>query len=119
MIALTLAEVATAVDGRLVGADPATLVTGPVEFDSRRVRPGSLFVAFPGEHVDGHDYAAAAVQAGAVAVLGTREIAGVPMVLVPDALTAMGPLARTVVDRLPELTVIGLTGSSGKTSTRT
>ncbi|WP_326556768.1 UDP-N-acetylmuramoyl-tripeptide--D-alanyl-D-alanine ligase [Micromonospora sp. NBC_01796] len=118
MIALTLAEVAAAVDGRLVGADPTARVTGPVEFDSRKVRPGSLFVAFPGEHVDGHDYAAAAVQAGAVAVLGTREVDGVPMVLVADALTAMGPLARAVVDRLPELTVIGLTGSSGKTSTK-
>lgn len=118
MIALTLAEVATAVGGRLVAADPTVRVTGPVEFDSRKVEPGSLFVAFPGERVDGHDYAATAVGAGAVAVLGTRQVDGVPMVLVDDALAAMGPLARTVVARLPELTVIGLTGSSGKTSTK-
>jgi UDP-N-acetylmuramoyl-tripeptide--D-alanyl-D-alanine ligase len=118
MIPLTLAELAAAVDGRLVAADPATRITGPVEFDSRKVRPGALFVAFPGERVDGHDYAAAAIAAGAVAVLGTRAVDGVPMVLVDDALTAMGPLARAVVDRLPELTVIGLTGSSGKTSTK-
>jgi UDP-N-acetylmuramoyl-tripeptide--D-alanyl-D-alanine ligase len=118
MIALTLAELAEAVDGRLVAADPTIRITGPVEFDSRKVRPGALFIAFPGERVDGHDYAAAAVAAGAVAVLGTRAVDGVPMVLVDDALTAMGPLARVVVDRLPALTVIGVTGSSGKTSTK-
>ncbi|MDG4814483.1 UDP-N-acetylmuramoyl-tripeptide--D-alanyl-D-alanine ligase [Micromonospora sp. WMMD956] len=118
MIPLTLAEVAEAVGGRLVAADPAARVTGPVEFDSRRAGPGALFVAFPGEKVDGHDYAAGAVAAGAVAVLGTREVPGVPMVLVGDALDAMGRLARAVVDRLPALTVIGLTGSSGKTTTK-
>ncbi|MFF3868397.1 UDP-N-acetylmuramoyl-tripeptide--D-alanyl-D-alanine ligase [Micromonospora sp. NPDC001898] len=118
MIPLTLAEVAGAVDGRLLAADPAARVTGPVEFDSRKVSAGTLFVAFPGEKVDGHDYAAAAVEAGAVAVLGTRDVPGVPMVLVADALDAMGRLARAVVDRLPELTVIGLTGSSGKTTTK-
>ncbi|MDZ5442752.1 UDP-N-acetylmuramoyl-tripeptide--D-alanyl-D-alanine ligase [Micromonospora sp. 4G57] len=118
MIPLTLAEVASAVDGRLVAADPDARVTGSVEFDSRKVTPGGLFVAFPGEKVDGHDYAARAVGAGAVAVLGTREVPGVPMVLVDDALAAMGRLARAVVDRLPGLTVIGLTGSSGKTTTK-
>ncbi|MEU8024397.1 UDP-N-acetylmuramoyl-tripeptide--D-alanyl-D-alanine ligase [Micromonospora haikouensis] len=118
MIPLTLAEVAEVVGGRLVAADPAARVTGPVEFDSRKAGPGALFVAFPGEKVDGHDYAAAAVAAGAVAVLGTREVPGVPMVLVGDALDAMGRLARAVVDRLPALTVIGLTGSSGKTTTK-
>ncbi|MEV4201717.1 UDP-N-acetylmuramoyl-tripeptide--D-alanyl-D-alanine ligase [Micromonospora globbae] len=118
MIPLTLAEVAAAVDGRLVGADPDARVTGPVEFDSRKVEAGGLFVAFPGEKVDGHDYAAGAVEAGAVAVLGSREVPGVPMVLVADARAAMGRLARAVVDRLPQLTVIGLTGSSGKTTTK-
>ncbi|SCE84426.1 UDP-N-acetylmuramoyl-tripeptide--D-alanyl-D-alanine ligase [Micromonospora haikouensis] len=118
MIPLTVAEVAEAVGGRLVAADPAARVTGPVEFDSRKAGPGALFVAFPGEKVDGHDYAAGAVAAGAVAVLGTRQVPGVPMVLVGDALDAMGRLARAVVDRLPALTVIGLTGSSGKTTTK-
>ncbi|MDG4788767.1 UDP-N-acetylmuramoyl-tripeptide--D-alanyl-D-alanine ligase [Micromonospora sp. WMMD1102] len=119
MIPLTLAELATAVDGRLVAADPTVRITGPVEFDSRKVRPGGLFVAFPGEKVDGHDFAAAAVaDGGAVAVLGSREVDRVPMVLVDDPRAALGRLARTVLDRLPELTVIGLTGSSGKTTTK-
>lgn len=118
MINLTLREVAEATGGRLVAADPETVVTGPVEFDSRKVAPGGLFVAFPGERVDGHDYAAGAVSAGAAAVLATRAVDGVPTVLVDDARAAMGRLARAVLDRLPELTVIGLTGSSGKTTTK-
>jgi UDP-N-acetylmuramoyl-tripeptide--D-alanyl-D-alanine ligase len=117
MIPLTLAEVTEAVAGKLTGADPATVVTGPVEFDSRLVAPGGLFVAFPGEKVDGHDYAAGAYAAGAVAVLGTRPVP-VPAIQVDDARTAMAALARTVVHRLPELTIVGLTGSSGKTTTK-
>ncbi|HET8659611.1 MAG TPA: UDP-N-acetylmuramoyl-tripeptide--D-alanyl-D-alanine ligase [Micromonosporaceae bacterium] len=118
MIPLTLAEVAAAVGGRLAGADPGVRVTGPVEFDSRAVGAGGLFVAFAGANVDGHDFAPAALAAGAVAVLGTRELPGVPMVLVADPLAGMGRLARAVVDRLPGLTVVGLTGSSGKTTTK-
>ncbi|MDG4765336.1 UDP-N-acetylmuramoyl-tripeptide--D-alanyl-D-alanine ligase [Solwaraspora sp. WMMD406] len=136
MIPLTLAEVAEATGGRLLDADPSARVTGGVEFDSRKIGPGGLFVAFPGAQVDGHDYAQAAIEAGAVAVLGTRPVrrgdapaptaddatgvgpAGLPMIVVSDALTALARLARTVLDRLPDLTVIGLTGSSGKTTTK-
>jgi len=136
MISMTLAEVAAAVGGTLAGADPQAVITGPVEYDTRRELSGGLFVAFPGANVDGHDYAAKAVAAGAVAVLGTREVPGVPMVLVgspadrreapgadqrdpvEDALTALGRLARAVLDRLPHLTVVAITGSSGKTSTK-
>jgi UDP-N-acetylmuramoyl-tripeptide--D-alanyl-D-alanine ligase len=123
MIPLSLAEVAALVGGRLANADPQARVTGSVEFDSRAITPGGLFVALRGEHADGHEYGPAAVRSGAVAVLGTREMDGVPAVLVPDALAAMATLARTVVDRLVAagqsgLTVIGLTGSSGKTTTK-
>jgi UDP-N-acetylmuramoyl-tripeptide--D-alanyl-D-alanine ligase len=118
VIPLTLAQVAAAVGADLAGADPRAVVTGTVEFDSRKVTPGGLFVAFPGEKVDGHDYAVAAVAAGAVAVLGSRPVEGVPMLVVPDALTAMGRLARAVRDRLSDLTVVGITGSSGKTTTK-
>jgi UDP-N-acetylmuramoyl-tripeptide--D-alanyl-D-alanine ligase len=119
MIELSLAEVAAATGGSLAGADPAARVTGGVEFDSRKVGPGGLFVAFPGERVDGHDFAAGAVAAGAVAVLGTRPLAGVPVVRVADPHAALAALARTVHDRLgPGLTVIGVTGSSGKTTAK-
>jgi UDP-N-acetylmuramoyl-tripeptide--D-alanyl-D-alanine ligase len=117
MIPLSLAEIAAVTGGRLVNADRATSVTGSVEFDSRKVRPGGLFVAFAGEQVDGHDYASSAVAAGAVAVLGSRDT-GVAGIVVDDPLVALARLARAVVDRLPDLTVIGLTGSSGKTTTK-
>jgi UDP-N-acetylmuramoyl-tripeptide--D-alanyl-D-alanine ligase len=118
MIALSLAEISAAVGGALIASDPQVRVTGTVEFDSRKVSPGGLFVAFEGEKVDGHDFAAAAMAAGAVAMLGQRAVDGVPSIVVDDPRTAMALLARYVVDRLPATTVIGLTGSSGKTTTK-
>ena len=117
MIPLTLAEIAAAVGGELA-ADPDIVVTGPVEFDSRKIAKGGLFVAFHGERVDGHAYAANAVAAGAAAVLGSRPIADVPMVIVEDPQRAMGLLATAVLARLADLTVIAITGSSGKTTTK-
>lgn len=118
MIVLTLAEVAAATGGRLAGgADGGARVTADVVVDSRQVSPGCLFVALPGARADGHDFAAAAQAAGAVAVLAGRDVGG-PAVLVDDPLTALGRLARTVVDRTADLTVVGVTGSSGKTSTK-
>jgi UDP-N-acetylmuramoyl-tripeptide--D-alanyl-D-alanine ligase len=113
---MTLAEVAAVTGGVLVHADPAAAVTGTVEYDSRRVGPGGLFVAFRGERVDGHDFAGAAVAAGAAGVLGSRDT-GRPGVVVADPLAALAALARAVAARLPA-TVVGLTGSSGKTTTK-
>lgn len=118
MIALTLGDIAAIVGGRLAaGTDPATTVTGPAYLDSRQIVPGGLFAAFDGDSTDGHDYAASAIEAGAAAMLGSRDV-GVPAVLVPDVESALGALAREVLLRLPETTVIALTGSSGKTSTK-
>jgi UDP-N-acetylmuramoyl-tripeptide--D-alanyl-D-alanine ligase len=118
VIPLTLAEVAAAVGGTLADvSDPQARVTGDVELDSRRIRPGGLFVALAGERVDGHDHAAGAVAAGAVGVLAARAV-GVPAVLVPDVPAALAALATAVLARLPEITVVGVTGSSGKTSTK-
>ncbi|WP_127360986.1 UDP-N-acetylmuramoyl-tripeptide--D-alanyl-D-alanine ligase [Actinacidiphila soli] len=117
MIPLTLAEVAHAVGGSTHDIpDPQALVTGAVVIDSRKVEPGSLFVAFNGEHVDGHDYAGQAVEAGAVAVLVTRPV-GVPAIVVDDVQAAMGRLAKYVIERLGA-TLVALTGSAGKTSTK-
>ncbi|MEV0898023.1 UDP-N-acetylmuramoyl-tripeptide--D-alanyl-D-alanine ligase [Actinoplanes sp. NPDC049802] len=117
MIALSLAEIAEITGGRVAGGDPAVLVTGPVEYDSRKIVPGGLFVAFAGEKVDGHDYAGVAIEKGAAAVLGSRDT-GVPGVVVEDPLAALAALARVVAARLDKLTVVGLTGSSGKTTTK-
>ena len=116
MIELTLGEIATIVGGTLQDADPATSVTGGVEFDTRSIRAGDLFLALPGEHVDGHDFAPEALRLGAVAVLGTRPVGG-PRIEVADGIAALSALAAAVARRI-DATVIGITGSSGKTSTK-
>jgi UDP-N-acetylmuramoyl-tripeptide--D-alanyl-D-alanine ligase len=97
--------------------DPATPVTGPVVIDSREAAPGALFAALAGTRADGHDFAAAAVTAGAVAALTSRPV-GAPALIVPDVPAALGRLARHVVDSLPGLTIAGITGSAGKTTTK-
>lgn len=143
MITVTLAEIADIVGGRLHRAEGSEVVTGSVEFDSRQLTEGGLFVALPGEHVDGHDFAVEAVAAGAVGVLAARPV-DAPAVIVPSraadqdgqdpdvpvedevegsaatVLAALGELARHVVRGLirDELAVVGVTGSSGKTSTK-
>jgi UDP-N-acetylmuramoyl-tripeptide--D-alanyl-D-alanine ligase len=122
VIPLSLARIAQITGGRLAGddrhrADPAAVVTGEVVIDSRRVAPGGLFAAVAGERSDGHDFAAAAVAAGAVAVLATEPVPA-PSVLVADVPAALAALARAVVDALPAARIAGLTGSSGKTSTK-
>jgi UDP-N-acetylmuramoyl-tripeptide--D-alanyl-D-alanine ligase len=117
VIPMTLAEIAEITGGRLVNAGPEAMVTGPAEYDTRLLQPGGLFVAFDGEKVDGHSFAAAAVAGGAAGVLGARDT-GQPGVVVDDQLAALTVLAKTVVARLSELTVVALTGSSGKTTTK-
>src|SRR5258707_10075378 len=117
MIPLSLGEIA-AVVGAPVEGDGSVTMTALAVFDGRRAEPGGLFVAFAGEHVDGHDYAGQAGRAGAVAVLGSRPTP-LPTVVVEDAQAALQALAAHVVARLREgLTVVGLTGSQGKTSTK-
>jgi UDP-N-acetylmuramoyl-tripeptide--D-alanyl-D-alanine ligase len=106
VIAFSLAEIAQAVGGSMHDIpDPRVTVTGPVVIDSREVRPGALFAAFRGERVDGHDFAESALP-----------IAG-PAIVVDDVQAALGALARTVIERLGA-TVVALTGSAGKTSTK-
>ncbi|HEY0474229.1 MAG TPA: UDP-N-acetylmuramoyl-tripeptide--D-alanyl-D-alanine ligase [Kribbella sp.] len=122
MIPVSCGQIAVAVGGELAGVDPATMIRArgdaAVVIDSRKITPGGLFVALPGENVDGHDFVPAATAAGATASLTTRPIEGCPCIVVPDAQKALGELARLVVSQLPELVVVGLTGSQGKTSTK-
>ncbi|MGH3530507.1 MAG: UDP-N-acetylmuramoyl-tripeptide--D-alanyl-D-alanine ligase, partial [Mycobacterium sp.] len=149
MIDLTVAQIADIVGGELAGisaeAAAARHVSGTVEFDSRKVTPGGLFLALPGARSDGHDHAAAAVAAGAVAVLAARPV-GVPAIVVAPVaqaasrgdgglagvlehdtdgsgaavLAALAKLAAAVAAELVTggLTVVEITGSSGKTSTK-
>jgi UDP-N-acetylmuramoyl-tripeptide--D-alanyl-D-alanine ligase len=118
VIALSLAEVAQAVGAALPHAAEGT-VTG-VTLDSRSVAPGDLFVAVAGERVDGHDFLDAAAAAGAVAALTTRPGGPLPALVVDDAVVALGRLAAAVHARLAAggLLTVGITGSSGKTSTK-
>ena len=144
MIDLSVARIAEIVGGRLADISPeeaaATHVTATVEFDSREVTPGGLFLALPGARSDGHDFARRAVAAGGVAVLAARPV-GVPAIVVPPAtaadahagvlehdadgsgaavLSALGKLAAAVAAELVAggLRIVGITGSSGKTSTK-
>jgi UDP-N-acetylmuramoyl-tripeptide--D-alanyl-D-alanine ligase len=149
VIDLTVAQIAAIVGGELAdisAQDAAGLhVTGTVEFDSRKVTSGGLFLALPGARSDGHDHAASAVATGAVVVLAARPV-GVPAIVVaPDAhaaqrangglagvlehdtdgsgaavLAALAKLAAAVAAELVAggLTIVGITGSSGKTSTK-
>lgn len=118
MIPFTIGQIASITDGTPDDvADLSAVVGGPVAIDSREVAPGGLFAALPGERADGHDFAAQAVGDGAAVVLGTRPV-GVPAIIVADVPAALARLARALVDRLPELTIAGITGSAGKTTTK-
>ncbi|WP_420099997.1 UDP-N-acetylmuramoyl-tripeptide--D-alanyl-D-alanine ligase [Corynebacterium sp.] len=150
MIEMTSGTIAEVTGGHLVdGATAETVVTGPVEFDSRRITPGSVFMALPGERVDGHDFVPGALRDGAALAMVGRPV-GEPSLLCgavaepadtdagaaqrnaayldhdPDGvgervLTAVGRLARYNTDTLVAeegLTVVGVTGSAGKTSTK-
>ena len=122
MIPTTLGAVATITGGRLHGcsADGADeiVVDGPVVTDSREAAAGSLYIARVGEQADGHAFVPAAAKGGAVAAITTREVDGLPAVVVEDEQAAFVALSRHLVDSRPDLTVIGITGSSGKTSTK-
>jgi UDP-N-acetylmuramoyl-tripeptide--D-alanyl-D-alanine ligase len=117
VIPLSLAAIA-----EITGAAPAPMtdtaaVAGSVVIDSRQAGPGALFAALPGERADGHDFAAAAVERGAVAVLASRPV-GVPALITPDVPAALAALARAVAAAVPGLTIAGITGSVGKTTTK-
>jgi UDP-N-acetylmuramoyl-L-alanyl-D-glutamate--2,6-diaminopimelate ligase len=92
-------------------------------YDSRKVGPGTLFFCVPGEKVDGHEFAAGAVEAGAVGLVVEPEWErkldpDAVKVVVPDARVAMAPMAaRFWGDPTSELRVVGVTGTNGKTTT--
>jgi UDP-N-acetylmuramoyl-L-alanyl-D-glutamate--2,6-diaminopimelate ligase len=104
------------VPGPPLAGDP--LITN-LAFDSRRAGPGTLFFCVRGFRSDGHEFAPAAVAAGAVALVAEEPLGlGVPEILVPDARAAMAPAAaRFEGDPTRRLDVIGITGTNGKTTT--
>lgn len=116
MIPLRAGEIAKIIDGELF-APSDLLVTQAPTFDSTEVEPGSIFLALIGEHADGHDFAKQAIENGAVIVFSTRKL-DVACIVVDDVLRALGALAHYVRRQLSAMTVIGVTGSQGKTTTK-
>jgi UDP-N-acetylmuramoyl-L-alanyl-D-glutamate--2,6-diaminopimelate ligase len=113
---LTAGLPCAATTGDRAGADIAIT---DLAYDSRRVRPGALFFCVTGFRDDGHDFAAQALDRGAVALLVERPLGlGVPEVVVESVRAAMGPLAaRFHGDPTSKLQVVGVTGTNGKTTT--
>ncbi|HET7304455.1 MAG TPA: UDP-N-acetylmuramoyl-tripeptide--D-alanyl-D-alanine ligase [Segeticoccus sp.] len=116
MIPVQLSELAALTGGSRHGTD--VLVESAVVTDAREATPGSLYVARIGEHADGHRFVDQAREHGAVAALVTRPVEELPSVQVLDVQEAFARVARDVVDRATGLSVVGITGSSGKTSTK-
>jgi len=102
--------------GQLMGAD---IDVGGVSIDTRKIKPGDLFVAIKGERVDGHDFVAQAAASGAAAALVTRKVnAPIAQIVVDDTELALGDLASAVRAQ-SNVQVVGITGSNGKTTVKT
>ncbi len=116
MIKLSAREISLIVNGSLHG-DENIMVTQAAVFDSRQAKVGSLFLALIGENTDGHNFCSDAFSNGAVLALTTQVVAQ-PCVVVSDVMQAVADLAKFVRVQLADLTVIGITGSQGKTTTK-
>lgn len=115
MMAVELQALADNTGGDLIG--PSVALKG-LAIDSRAVKPGDLFAAIRGSRVDGHEFAANAISAGAVALLTERHLAGLsPQLVVSDVTHASGAYAL-LKRRLFTGSVIAITGSAGKTTTK-
>jgi UDP-N-acetylmuramoyl-L-alanyl-D-glutamate--2,6-diaminopimelate ligase len=117
--AVKLDDLAAVVGSARAVGDGTVEVEG-LAYDSRRVKAGTLFFCVPGGKVDGHEFAATAVEAGAVGLVVERELPELEttQLIVPDARAAMAPLAaRFWGDPTDELKVVGITGTNGKTTT--
>src|SRR3954469_17049402 len=103
----------------LLGAGPDAVEITGLAYDNRAVGPGTLFFCVPGFTRDGHDFAGEAVARGAAALVVARPLGlGVPEVVVDDVRAAMGRAApRVHGDPTASLSVVGITGTSGKTTT--
>ncbi|HXT71421.1 MAG TPA: UDP-N-acetylmuramoyl-tripeptide--D-alanyl-D-alanine ligase [Vicinamibacterales bacterium] len=117
-VAITAALVAEATGGRLTAGAPGTVFSA-VSIDSRTIQPGALFVAIHGDRFDGHDYVVQAVERGASGVMASKpvEARGAAILTVDDTLAALQGLGREI-RRRSGATVVAITGSAGKTSTK-
>ncbi|MBW3087772.1 UDP-N-acetylmuramoyl-tripeptide--D-alanyl-D-alanine ligase [Bifidobacterium sp. 82T24] len=126
MMAMTVQDAAKSVAGLLhdTQGDGGSAGITSVVTDSRKVGPGALFVAIAGEHVDGHDFVGSAAKSGAVAALVDHVVEDAPVaqIVVKDTIAALGLLAKAniALRRAAQapFTVVGITGSVGKTTTK-
>ncbi len=115
-----LTEIVAVLENSTVYGDLSVRISG-VTYDSRKVRPGWLFVAMTGENTDGHEFIGQAIRAGASAVIAerprTREFEPIPWARVPDSRSTLGPVAA-VLNGHPsrETVLVGITGTNGKTT---
>jgi UDP-N-acetylmuramoyl-tripeptide--D-alanyl-D-alanine ligase len=116
MIPLTISQISEVISGKIVG-DGNKLITGAAFFDSREIVSNGIFLALKGEHVDGHDFAINALKGGAGVVICTQE-SGDTCIVVPDVVEAVTKLAAHVRQMIPEMKVVAITGSHGKTTTK-
>lgn len=120
MISLTVGELCRILQGELLQGDPDAKVEG-VSTDSRQIKKGEVFFALKGERFDGHDFVGAALAGGAVAAVVARRTEGISrggLILVPDPLKALQDLALYHRQTVFKGELIGITGSSGKTTTK-
>jgi len=118
MIPLSLEAIAEIVHGKLLNINDAKkMVELHAVVDSRIASADTFFAALVGENVDGHEFAQSAIDNGAAFVMLSRDM-GVPSILVDDVVSALSKLAQNLRDRLPELQVVAITGSQGKTTTK-
>lgn len=116
MIDLSVADIAEIVGGKSFG-DSGAIVTAEPFFDSRSAIPGGIFLALEGQQVDGHNFVEEALAKGGVTAFTTRQV-GSNCIVVADVLEAISKLGAEVRRRLPQMKVIGITGSQGKTTTK-
>lgn len=129
MISMTIEEIAKAITSEMKNIDSQSKVSGKVMIDSKKVKPGDLFVALKGEKVDGHNFCQEAISKGAVAVVVSQAIKDLPCLVVTEGnkesadvdqptVIALGKLAKYLLSKLPNIWKIAVTGSSGKTTTK-
>lgn len=122
MIALTIAEIAAAINGQIVHGDPSQIVSQSADTDSRSLENGGIFFAKLGEHEDGHRYLEQVAGIAALAVVSEPNLKlDLAQIQVADTVAALTELAKYVLNQVRaqgELQVVGITGSNGKTSTK-
>jgi UDP-N-acetylmuramoyl-tripeptide--D-alanyl-D-alanine ligase len=117
MLKITAAEFSNIVAGKLFGISESEVMDQVPVINSKNATKDTFFVAFEGERVDGHDFATEAINLGAKFSLVSKPVAG-PHILVADTGKALIDLAIDVRAKLPDMKIVGITGSQGKTTTK-